>query len=83
MRAFYLACFDMDLADEAEDYCVLESESLTLSLVVVPEHIAATIDVSVPPIRREGTPIKLAFGAVGIEALRPCVGAIARWPQAC
>jgi hypothetical protein len=73
MQAFYLACFDMDLADEAEDHCVLESDSLTLSLVVVPEHIAARIDVSAPPIRREGTPIKLGFGVVSIEDLRPRV----------
>ena len=50
---------------------MLESDSLTLSLVKVPERIAAAIVVSVPPKRREGIPIKLAFGVDGIEVLRP------------
>jgi hypothetical protein len=71
MRSFYQACFNMNLVDKAEDYCVLESEWLTLSLVAVPERVAATIDVSVPPVRRESVPIKLGFAIVSIEALRP------------
>jgi predicted enzyme related to lactoylglutathione lyase len=73
MQSFYRACFDMSTADEAEDYCVLESRSLTLSLVAVPEHIAATIDVTVPPVRRESAPVKLAFVVASIEGLRPLV----------
>ncbi len=70
MRSFYEACFQLEVADDAHDYCVLESESLTLSLVRVPERIAATIAVSVPPSRREGVPIKLAFGVDSIDVLR-------------
>jgi hypothetical protein len=50
---------------------VLESESMSLSLVVVPERVAATIDVSVPPVRRDRVPVKLAFPVKSIEALRP------------
>jgi len=73
MQPFYLACFNMDIADGAEDYCVLESASLTLSLVVVPERIAATINVSVPPVRRAQVPVKLAFPVESIDALRPLV----------
>lgn len=61
MRSFYRACFGMRVVDETEDYCELESEALTLSLVVVPDHIAATIDITVPPSRRDDVPIKLAF----------------------
>jgi predicted enzyme related to lactoylglutathione lyase len=73
MQAFYATCFKMDLADEAEDYCVLESESLTLSLVAVPERIAATIHLSVPPSRRDEVPVKLAFAVASIVSLRPLV----------
>ena len=73
MRPFYRTCFKMDVADDAADYCVLESESLTLSLVVVPERVAATIAVSVPPARRDRVPVKLAFPVESIEALRPLV----------
>jgi predicted enzyme related to lactoylglutathione lyase len=70
MRSFYEACFRMEVADDADGYCVLESEPLTLSLVRVPEQIAATIAVSVPPARREEVPIKLAFTVDSIDVLR-------------
>jgi predicted enzyme related to lactoylglutathione lyase len=69
MRSFYEACFQMMVVDDADEYCVLESESFTLSLVRVPEQIAAAIVASVPPLRREGVPMKLAFGVDGIDAL--------------
>jgi predicted enzyme related to lactoylglutathione lyase len=71
MRSFYRACFQMDVVDDAHDYSVLESEPFTLSLVTVPERIASTIVVSVPPSRREHVPIKLAFVVDSIEPLRP------------
>ncbi len=71
MQSFYRAGFNLNVVDGAADYCVLESEMLTLSLVVVPERIASMIDVAVPPVRREWVPIKLAFAVMSIEALRP------------
>ncbi len=70
MRSFYEACFQMEVADDAHEYCVLESDSLTLSLVKMPEQIAATIVVSVPPARREEVPIKLVFMVESIDVLR-------------
>jgi predicted enzyme related to lactoylglutathione lyase len=73
MRSFYEACFQMEVVDAAHEYCVLESEPLTLSLVRVPEQIAAAIVVSVPPSRRKGVPIKLAFVVVSIDSLRTLV----------
>jgi predicted enzyme related to lactoylglutathione lyase len=79
MQSFYATCFDMDLTADAEDYCVLESGSLTLSLVVVPAPIAATIDVSVPPVRRDAIPIKLGFAVSSIEGLRPLVAQLGGW----
>jgi predicted enzyme related to lactoylglutathione lyase len=71
MQLFYRACFGMGTADCADDYYVLESESLTLSLVTTPARIAATIVLTEPPSRRENVPIKLAFAVDGIEAVRP------------
>jgi predicted enzyme related to lactoylglutathione lyase len=73
MRLFYAGCFKMDVADDAENYCVLESGSLTLSLVVVPEHVGVTFDIAVPPLRREGAPIKLAFCVADLVVVRPLV----------
>ena len=71
MQSFYRACFGMNTADCADDYCVLESGSLTLSLVTTPDRIAATIVLTEPPLRRENVPIKLAFAVDSIEAVRP------------
>jgi ribosomal protein S18 acetylase RimI-like enzyme/predicted enzyme related to lactoylglutathione lyase len=73
MRAFYEECFGFEAADIAEDYCVLESHAWTLSLVVVPRDIAATIHISTPPRRRDTVPIKLAFDVADIEDLRAVV----------
>jgi predicted enzyme related to lactoylglutathione lyase len=73
MQSFYRVCFRMERVDEAADYCVLESEPLTLSLVAVPEHIAAGLVISVPPLRRDRVPIKLAFAVTSIDSIRPVV----------
>jgi predicted enzyme related to lactoylglutathione lyase len=70
MRSFYEGVFEMTAVDEADDYCVLESESLTLSLVAIPDYIAAGIRLSDPPTRREAAPIKLAFTVDSIEHVR-------------
>jgi predicted enzyme related to lactoylglutathione lyase len=71
MESFYGACFRMNTVDRADDYCVLESEPLTLTLVRTPDRIAAAIVVTEPPSRRESVPIKLAFAVDSIDALRP------------
>jgi predicted enzyme related to lactoylglutathione lyase len=73
MSAFYQQCFGFEAADGADDFCILESDGWTLSLVVVPDEIAATIHLSVPPRRRDGTPIKLAFEVGTIDDLRSVV----------
>jgi predicted enzyme related to lactoylglutathione lyase len=73
MGAFYQECFGLTAAETAEDYRVLESEVWMLSLVVVPDEIACTIHLSVPPRRRDGAAIKLAFEVPNIEAVRSAV----------
>jgi predicted enzyme related to lactoylglutathione lyase len=71
MRSFYQGCFRMEVVDEAQNYCILESWQWTLSLVSVPERVAATIVLTVPPARRVDVPIKLAYLVDDIESLRP------------
>ena len=73
MCSFYRECFALQATDTAADHCVLESETWTLSLVVVPDSVAATLDLSVPPARRTTVPIKLAFPVSSIRDLRPVV----------
>jgi hypothetical protein len=70
MRSFYQQCFGFDAVDIAENYCVLESASWTLSLVMVPDEAAATVRGAVPPRRRGEAPVKLAFEVPSIEDLR-------------
>ncbi len=70
MRLFYQRCFGFDVVDQAPDYCVLESDAWSLSLVVVPQAIAAGIHLTTPATPRSGTPIKLAFAVAEIDAAR-------------
>jgi predicted enzyme related to lactoylglutathione lyase len=76
MRSFYERCLGLEVGDAAEDYVVLESEMWRLSLVAIPSSIAATIQLSVPPRRREQTPIKLAFHVPRIDDLRSPAAAL-------
>src|SRR5579862_8244518 len=71
MRSFYRTGFQMDVVDDAREYSVLGSEPLALSLVKVPERIARTIVVCVPPLRRADVPLKLTLTVDSIEVLRP------------
>ena len=76
MRTFYERCLGLDRGDTTEDYAVLESDMWRLSLVVVPPSVAATFQLSVPPRRREQTPVKLAFRVPRIDDLRSPAAAL-------
>jgi predicted enzyme related to lactoylglutathione lyase len=71
MRVFYQPGFGLELSEVVPgDYCVLESDAWTLSLVTVPEAVARTIHLGAPPVRREQTPVKLTFDVESIDAMR-------------
>ena len=76
MRSFYERCTGLEVGDAGEHYAVLESDTWRLSLVVVADPVAATIQLSVPVRRREETAVKLAFAVPRIEALRSTVAAL-------
>jgi predicted enzyme related to lactoylglutathione lyase len=74
MRAFYEACFGLSAVEcGGDDFCVLASGGWELSLVTVPEAIAATYILTDPPERRAESPVKLAFEVASIEELRQVV----------
>jgi predicted enzyme related to lactoylglutathione lyase len=73
MAEFYRACFDLDVVADAAGYCVLESEAWTLSIVQVKAEVAARIELTDPPARREETPIKLGFDVARIAAARATI----------
>ena len=60
MSAFYEACFALEVvAEEPGDFRVLESGEWTLSVVQIPEEVAASIVLSDPPARREEAAISV------------------------
>jgi predicted enzyme related to lactoylglutathione lyase len=67
MRAFYETCFAMCPQHAGERFCVLASSDWELSLVRVADHLAAAIVIAAPPIRREDSPIKLAFDVADLD----------------
>jgi predicted enzyme related to lactoylglutathione lyase len=74
MRSFYETCFSLLVVQPVEDDVnVLLSDDWDLSLVAMPEEIAARVIISTPPERRTVTPIKLAFEVKSHEDLRPTV----------
>jgi len=68
--AFYAGVPGFTVAHSEPDHVVLESPALQLVIVAVPEHIAATIEVADPPVRRTDAPIKLVFTVASIEDMR-------------
>lgn len=56
--------------ESAADFKVLESAATELTVVAIPPCVAASIAISMPPIRREDTPIKLVFFVPSIASAR-------------
>jgi catechol 2,3-dioxygenase-like lactoylglutathione lyase family enzyme len=77
MRGFYETGLGLVvLEDVPDEFCVLSSEDWTLSLVAVPADQAGSIEISVPPLRRERTPIKLAFEVPDLDTARAGLAAL-------
>ena len=74
MRAFYERCFELSAVAAGDDeFCILASDDWELSLVAMPEAVAATVVIGDPPARRERSPIKLSFDVASIEGLRAVI----------
>ena len=67
---FYAAVAGLEAQTVRDDYAVLGSEPSQLVIVRIPRRIAATIEIETPPVRREDTPIKLAFEVADFAAAR-------------
>ena len=70
VSAFYSGAAGLEVAHVETDHVVLESPVLQLVVVAIPERIAASIELAVPPVRRTDTPIKLVFTVASISAAR-------------
>lgn len=65
---FYSAVASLAVTESESGHVAMEANGFQLVVVAVPQHIAATIEVELPPVRREDTPIKLVFFVPSIEA---------------
>lgn len=68
VSAFYSAVAGMAVTESESGHVAMEANGFQLVVVAVPQHIAATIQIQSPPVRREDTPIKLVFFVNSIEA---------------
>ncbi len=73
MVRFYETCFGLEVAEACEDYCILESDAWTLSIVQVPRDVASSIALANPPIRRDTTPIKVGFEVSALAVARAAI----------
>jgi len=66
---FYTEMTGLQLRTTQDEFAVLGGEP-QLVIVRIPQHIAESISVETPPVRREGTPIKLVFAIPDLAAAR-------------
>jgi len=67
---FYAGVCGLPVVDAGPDHALLQSESCQLVLHALPEAIAAEIEITTPPQRREEQAIKLCFAVRSIAAAR-------------
>lgn len=73
---FYETIASFAVVEAEAGHVVLEARGFQLSVVAVPVHIAAAIEVADPPVRREGSPVKLVYFVPSITTAREQVGAL-------
>ncbi len=67
---FYQRVASLSLKRAAEDHVVLVSESFELVVVQIPRHLAESIEIEEPAVRRTQNPIKLVFFVENIAVAR-------------
>ena len=66
MVEFY-AALGLKIDEAEDDFAVLLGPDVELSIVQIPEPVAARIEISTPPQARTRTPLKLAFFVPSID----------------
>lgn len=73
LAGFYARVARLSFSRSAPDHVVLECESFQLAVIQIPKHIADSIEIQEPPVRRENTAIKLVFFIESIADVRAVV----------
>lgn len=76
MVAFYEALLGMMRLQASEALVVLQAPQMQLVLHAIPPHIAATIDIAVPPEPREEAALKFFFTVPSIASARSMAAAL-------
>lgn len=77
--AFYAALLGFETAGRDEEHVRLESPAFQLVVLRMPSRIASTMQITVPPARRDNMAIKLVFFVPSIATVRasaPALGGI-------
>ena len=85
IAAFYSTVVGLHEKERGSDFVLLEHVGFELVVHAIPKRIAASIVITKPPRRREGTPIKPVFLIPSINAARPLVaefGGVLNPPEA-
>jgi len=67
---FYSPVASLQVQTIDENFAVLGQQPSELVIVRIPKHIAQSITIASPPVRREDVPIKLVFAVVDIILAR-------------
>lgn len=70
LSAFYTGVLGLQVRESEPGFIVLEADTVELILVALPQELAETITITVPPEVREDTPLKPLFPVKSIEAAR-------------
>ncbi len=68
--AFYRDVAGLPIVGQESDHTVLERDGFQLVVVAIPEHVAKTIRLEDPVVRREDSALKLAFPVTSIQEAR-------------
>ena len=70
VAGFYAAVVGLETAGRDEEHVLLESRGFQLVVLRMPSHIASTIQIAVPPVRRANSTLKLVFFVPSIAQMR-------------
>lgn len=70
LTAFYSQVMQLPVLVVEPDFALLASPTFELVIHAIPAQIAAQIEITVPPQRREDTPIKLGFLVASLAEAR-------------
>jgi predicted enzyme related to lactoylglutathione lyase len=72
---FYRLALALETAEGDDGFLVLRGHAIELTVVRIPQHIAAGVEIGTPPVIREDTPFKPSFMVPDLQAVREAVAA--------